>query len=264
MNFFEAVNATIKIYFDSARFASTALVRNWPLLLGVVGAFGIYAIVASIFGRMGFAGGMVVGMTQIVLLSVGYSWLSSSVSHERIKIKELYTFDYGLFSTVINTGFIIFIAKFLLSIFAQSSGSEWIMVLVQFALVVICNALPEVLYIMRAEGLNAISESVDFMKRNWIEWFIPLLLFLVPWIVVSLEILLILISKMDELLPATIVFNVVRTFSKPWFESIGIIGFILSNLIAVVMFVWFMLFRGFLFKELISGSRRQRIFKAKL
>jgi hypothetical protein len=186
------------------------------------------------------------------------------VSRERLLFKGLYQLDVGLFSSVINTAFILFIGKFLVSLFAQAPGLEWIMVLVQFGLVIVFNALPEVLYVQKYEGVAALQESLDFIKRNWIEWFLPLLLIAAPWILISTDMLLFLIAKMDELLPATIVFHITRVFSAAYLNNLGVVGSFLSYFLALVLFVWFMLFRGFLFAGMVNGSRRQRAFRAKL
>lgn len=263
MKLFDHINAITWLYKESSIDATRALWRNWPLLIGVIISSLIVFLVTFLFGQSGFAGGMIIGLVQIVLISIGYSWLRDSVSRERLLFKGLYQLDVGLFSSVINTAFILFIGKFLLSLFAQAPGFEWVMVLVQFGLVIVCNALPEVLYIQRYEGVAALQESIDFIKRNWIEWFLPLVLIAVPWIFISVDMLLFLVAKMDELLPATIVFHIVRVFSSSFLNGIGPVGTFLSYFLALILFVWFMLFRGFLFSGMVNGSRRQRAFKAK-
>ena len=183
--------------------------------------------------------------------------------NERLEFKSMYQLDGMLFSSIINTGFILFLGKLLLSVVLQSFGNPSMMLVAQLGLIIICNALPEVLYLGRAEGgVPALADAAQFTRENWIEWFAPFLVLVLPWLLVSPEFLLVLMAKMDELIPATIVFQSVRLFSSSFLPG-GFISTIVSYGLGLTIFVWFMLFRGFLFQELQRGSRRTRIFLSK-
>ena len=251
-----------RLYLDAAREATIALWRNPLLIIGTILSFAVFSFTSQLLGGQGFFGGMVVGLVQLFFLSVAYCWLRDSVSHERLEWRSFYQLDGSLFSSIINTGFVLFIAKFFLSIAIQSSGHEGLLLVMQLGLILICNSLPEVLYVQRAEGLAAIKESADFTRENWIEWFIPFFFFLIPWLLVSPEMLLILLAKMNELLPATIVFQSIRLFTASALPP-SMMGSFISLTLGVIAFIWFMLFRGFLFKALSMGSRRTRIFLSK-
>jgi len=259
----ELLRSFYRLYTHAAIDATRALYRNPLLVVSTACSFAAYFFVAQLMGQGGFFGGMVVGLVQLFFISVAYCWLRDAVSNERLPWRGLYQLDGMLFSSIINTGFVLFLAKFFLSLFIQASGNDGLFFVMQLGLILVCNALPEVLYLGRAEGVDAIKDAAQFTRENWIEWFLPLILFLVPWLMVSPQILLILLAKMDELLPATIVLQSVKIFSASVLPSMGIMTTIMSYALGLIAFVWFMLFRGFLFKELSIGSRRTRIFLSK-
>jgi hypothetical protein len=258
----EVLRSFYRLYLEAARDASIALYRNPVLILGTALSFIVYNFSMRLLSSGGFFGGMVVGLVQLFFISVAYCWLRDAVSNERLVWRGLYQLDGMLFSSIINTGFVLFLAKFVLSIFIQASGHEGLFLVMQLGLVLVCNALPEVLYLGRSDGVEAIKDAAQFTRENWIEWFFPFFLFMIPWLTVSSDILLILLAKMDELLPATVIFQSVKIFSTMFFGS-SIFSTILSYLLGLIAFIWFMLFRGFLFKALSVGSRRTRIFLSK-
>ena len=255
----EFVRQLLNLYRHAAKEASIALYRNPLLLLGTIVSLGIYLFAGQLFGRGGFFGGMIVGLVQVVLISVWYCWLRDVVSYQRLAYRGMYQLDGSLFSAVINTGFVLFIGKLLLSFFLQGTGNQEILLIVQFGLVIICNALPETLYLQRSDGIEAIVESARFTRQNWIEWFIPFIILVAPWIFVSVDILLILIAKMEELLPATVVFNSMKLFTTAVLARVPYAYYIGLG-VGLISFTWYSLFRGFLFQELQRGSRRQRVF----
>lgn len=259
----ELLRSWYRLYLDAATDATRALYRNPLLIVSTACSFIAYFFIASLMGRGGFFGGMVVGLVQLCLISVAYCWLRDAVSNERLPWRNLYQLDGMLFSSIINTGFVLFLAKFFLSLFIQASGHDGLFFVMQLGLILVCNALPEVLYLGRAEGVDALKDAAQFTRENWIEWFFPFVLFLVPWLLVSPEILLILLAKMDELLPATIVLQSVKMFTASFVSGFGKMSSIISYAAGLIAFVWFMLFRGFLFKALSVGSRRTRIFLSK-
>lgn len=253
------------IYYDAAKQASNALIRNWILIPAAISGYLIYFLSALLFNQAGFFGGMIVGLVQIFLISVSYCWLRDSVGREKIKLEDLYKLDSAVFSSVINTGFILFVAKFGLLIVLQGIGAEHMMILVQFALVIGCNALPEVLYLQRYESIAAIQESFEFIKSNWIEWFLPFMFFLTPWIFIlsSMDRILLFMSRMDEMLPASVVFFSTKSLAMQIFSDISI-GSYISNILALIIFIWYMLFRGFLFLVLTNSSRRKREYQNRI
>lgn len=248
------VTFVLKSYQRCGLDATKALIRNWLLLVGSVAAVVAFVVANQFFSGFGIGGAFLLGFVQIVLLTYYYGWVADSVQKERLRPSTMLQLDYPLFFHVISVAFLLWIARMIVNAVAQSAGAPWIMDLLQLGIVVIFNAIPETLYIHRYEGLHALSHSAEFTRENWIEWFLPFVVILLPLLLVSPEYVLALLANSEELLPASVV--VTSWINAGQFSSwpLGILGLIVAS--------WFMLFRGFLFQELESGSLRQRMFRS--
>jgi len=243
-------NKLLKTYSNAARLATKGLIRNWVLVLASIAAFILYQSTAQLFGRFGFAGGMVVGLANLLLLTLYYSWLSEVSDGGRLEVKELIKLDYSLFSGTINAAFIIYLATLLASYVFHGSNSALILIL-NLLIVLVFNALPESLYIQRYDGMGALSFAANFTRENWIEWYLPFVLLLTPFLYqLGSMPALIALSGSTPFLPASIIVlgatEVLVMFGiNQWLGLL--LGVILSN--------WFMLFRAELFRSLERGVR---------
>lgn len=263
MGSFFSLSATLGSYADAAMNASRALKRNWLIVPASAVAYRLFLLVGDLFGQMGFGGGLIVGLIQILFLSVYYCWVRDSVEKDRVTMQSLTKIDGSVFSAVINTAFILFIAKFLVASLIQGLNLAWVPILLQFGIVIVCNALPEVVYQHRYDGMTAIAEAAKFTRENWIEWFIPFIVILIPWFLISPDTALVLIAKLDEMLPATAVYQTFALIPLVVHGS-DALNQIVAIVLGIVGFNWYMLFRGFLFRDFETGSRRQRAFRSKL
>lgn len=257
MSAYDFLKATALIYADSVKLAAKGLVRNWPILLGSVALFYLFVFSSAFFSQFGFAGGMIAGLIQIAMLTYYYSWIAATVQKERLSFKDLVEFDYSLFFNIISVAFIFFIVQFLLQMLTQGMDADFLLMCVQLGLVLVFNAIPEVVYQHRIESTYALSEAARFTRDNWIEWYLPLLLVILPWLLSNPNSVLLTLSSSDPLLPPFIVMKgVMISYSTSVFSAA-------LPVLALIVATWFMLFRGFLFQALASGSRRQRIYKSK-
>jgi len=249
--------ATYGLYRDCFIGATKSVWVHWIVILGSVAAYFAYIIAVSIFGRFGLAGGFILGIIQIGLLSLYYIWLQAASNRERLNIKDLLHFDFGMFMTAISVAFVISIALLLISPFTARSDSAWVVQLIQFGAVIVFNAIPEVIYLNRSQSISALAEAFDFVKTHWIEWFIPLLIIAAPMIAYDGKLLLLELSKIEVLLlPAFLVVKIWSMLGPFTIPMNIVLGIVLAN--------WFMLFRALLFKELQSGGRRRRIYRNNL
>ena len=119
------------------------------------------------------------------------------------------------------------------------------------------------MYIHRYESIHALGHAAQFTRENWIEWFLPLLLLLSPLFLFAPSLLaIIFLNSSSEFLPSIILVQAAPSLAAILGLSGEWIGLVFS-IIGVVLAHWFMFFRGFLFKDLESGSRRRRMFDAK-
>ncbi|NMC63229.1 MAG: hypothetical protein GYA55_08670 [SAR324 cluster bacterium] len=262
----QLIRTTLIMYKECAKEASLSLIRNWRLLVMSTTAFITFMFAAFLVGPLGFAGSFILGMVSITLLTYYYSWLSECTSRNTLRWEDYIVFDSSLFSPVINTAFILFIFSLLISQFGVVPNMLKVITCINLGVFIIFSALPEILYFHRYQGITSFVEAYNFIKDNWIEWFIPLLFFFSPLLIQNPIGLLNSLSSGDPLLP-------VLKFLSLFSESLVAADFLsltfpplLMNLalsfLSIVAATWFMLFRGFLFRELESGSRRQRAFIA--
>jgi hypothetical protein len=112
-----------------------------------------------------------------------------------------------------------------------------IYLMIQIALYVFLNPVPELIYQSRTSGLDLLSASYNFIVENWIEWFIPnLLLTVVGYFLLQM------LATITEGLPLFI----------QSFLQVFTFGLCLT---------YFMVFRGFLFAELYGTTRRSREYR---
>jgi hypothetical protein len=131
-------------------------------------------------------------------------------------------------------------------------ASQDVAFVVTLILLVILNPIPEVIYLGRSDGLGMFQESLDFLRENWLEWFLPLLLLTI----LSLGFPLPFMSPLQ-----------VGQLGFPFMSAAGLLtGSIESlfwNVLGMLLLFALMVFRGLLFRALFGSSRRQRIFRSR-
>lgn len=252
----------LSIYATCARESTSQLLRNWIIIPASLASFVIFSLILGLFGQLhlGLAGGLIAGLIQIALLTLYYYWLSETVDRQRLHWKELIQFDHALFSGIINVGFIFFIVELLVQSFAQSMTSFPLLTLVTFVFSIVFNPVAEVIQQRRGDGLAALQEAYTFTLENWIEWFVPFVLMLLPWILISPAGPLAALSQTNPLLPAApLVWGAqqVGTYLGGYSATLP------ALLAGVVLANWFMIFRALLFRRLNSSSRRKRAYQFK-
>ena len=121
----------------------------------------------------------------------------------------------------------------------QPMGLAMIINFLAFALF---NALPETLYQKHYNPLESIMYTIEFLKDNWVEWFIPNLILIGCLYLLTGNLL-------------TGVFNY-QISSRFIFSPLGIVLYLLGQ----IWFSFMMIYRGYLFEILSSSNRRKRLF----
>jgi hypothetical protein len=253
----KAIKWIIAAYFECAKEAALKLYRNWIIIPASMAALVVFYILLTIVGQTGtgFAGGLLAGLAQIALLTLYYYWINETLNSTRLSTNDLYHFDYSLFSSIINVGFVIFIAQFLLGISLQGTTNFPVLALFSLIVSIVFNPVAEIIIQHRSEGIATLSEAYHFVQENWIEWFVPFILMLLPWIMINPSGPLAALSQTDPLLPASpLIYGAGQLASYSGINQI--IGIILGTIIAN----WFMIFRSLLFKKLSTSSRRKRAY----
>lgn len=242
------------VYRDSAKQATRGLKQNPAIVLGSIVAFFAFSLAIRLFGPMGFAGGMILGLCNVALIALYYSWIADTVERDKLRFNQLWKLDYSMFFTVMSVAFVIWIITFIAQSLIQGLDVAWILQLVQLGMVLIFNCLAEVIYLNRVESLPALAEAARFTQENWIEWYLPLLVLIMPLLILNPLAVLLSLSNSEPLLPSlTIVVNTLALAGgTSWPVQL------LTVIFGVALANWYMLFRAHLFKALESGKHKRR------
>ncbi len=248
--------ASLMMYVRCSKEATQGLIKNWPLLIGSAVLVIVHQIAMGLLGQFGIVGGFILGIMQICFMTLYLGWMRDTLERDTLRLKSLFVFDAGLFFNVISVAFIISIFGWILQQLTLGMNAGVFLAAVNLVLVILLNSIPEVIYIHRMESLNALQHAFQFTKDNWIEWFLPFLICLLPILTVSAWAIPIIISMLNPLFPPFAVVLVFLYASPAYFYFLIPVIVICAN--------WYMLFRGHLFKELETGSRRRRIYNMRM
>lgn len=203
----------------------------WTLLLPMVLGIAMTALGMIIGGLPGLLQGIVFALALDALFSSYLYFVGEIVSKQRVSIGEFGRSFGKYFWSILNVMFVLWIVRFILSMVLRGSPQgQTIFLGLAIIAAIALNVVPEVIYQRGTYGgIQTFQVSWEFLKENWIEWFIPN----VPFI-------------------ALVIF--VWLLSSALFPFGGaIIGGALLHVL--------MVFRGFLFEELYGSSHRQRMFR---
>lgn len=210
----------------------------WVLLLPMI--YGVLsAVAAMLVSPLGIVGGFLLGFVECGLIASFLFFLDEVVSRSPVRMGELIRSYQRYFWPVMNVLFVFWIGEIVLGLFVRTMANGGIIELgVMLVLAVLLNATPEVIYQRRVwGGMDVIMGSIAFIQENWIEWFIPNVLigvaayFLFPMLLALLA------------------------------APLGVLGTGVGGLVAGMLALPIMAFRGHLFQELDAGDARSRRFR---
>jgi len=261
---------TLALYRNAFRKTGQSLARGWMTMVAVVG-FGALLILASqIASPLGMIGGFVLGAVNALLVGATLSLIEQSISHGRALTFQDILGSFGhYFWDVIGIGFILWLPLMALDLSMQTNPYGQLLSYVVFLLLfLLLNPAPEIIYQVRHNSpLDVFKTSYEFVLENWIEWFLPFAVILIPIVLspMGLKTFFSLSSRVGRgagldfsqllVLPFTILGGWLDYFGIP--SSISwYLGLLFTPPLAVAM----LLFRGHLFASLHGVSRRQRRF----
>ncbi len=262
------VTATAKLYLRVAERVIASLAKHsFKPLTGFVFIF-VNGLVESNAGLFpGFAGGMLIGLAMTFILSGFISVIVLISDTKKFDLQDTVSLTTSLFGPLINSLFILFIARFLLQPILMQVDSELWTRIIYIILFVLFNPLPEIVCRKGIGGLEAFKEALEFMKENGPEWLLALCLMFLPLFIISGPLFVLQLISVSD--PLNGLFSLIR-YSVLIFASLLNI-FSLQNLglpmqlllmtggLYYVFFVF--LFRIALFDELSRSTRRKRVFQ---
>lgn len=241
------------LYWNAGKKASSDLKTAWMIIPFSLALYAIFLAARTIFAPLGIAGMFLNGFMEIAFLSIYYLWIIEARNGRHHTFKDFLQFDWGMFSAVLSIAFLLFIAELILMTALQGTNLHWIFLCFHLILVITLNAIPEVLIIRRMESLPALSEAWNFIRENWIEWFIPFLILLAPVLYINRLQALFILTLSEPLLPSLVIIEGWGVLGTTYGAVLSVVGILLAN--------WFVIFRCYLYEELDGGSRRSRLFQ---
>jgi hypothetical protein len=189
---------------------------------------------------LGILGGFLLGLASQACVSSGLHLIKNIIASAKADFDDfLKGFTIYLWD-LLTIAFLLWIPLRLIGMALGSvPNGDLIFLMIQVALYILLNPVPEFIYQTRTSGLELLSASYNFIVENWLEWLLPNII-----ITVAGFFLLRLLYTVVWVLP----------FFIQWFIIAFGFGLYLT---------YFMTFRGFLFAELHGTTRRSRMYKYK-
>jgi hypothetical protein len=224
-----------RLYWESLRKAILGIRKNpWTLLLPIP-LLPAFFLIGALLWPLGFVGGILMVFVRAALISCYLYFTGEVVSQSRVRISEFSRSIGTYLWSVVNLGFVLWIATFLVSMLFRTNARAGYLFeqLFWLASLILLNPAPEVIYLRGTYGgLATVQRSVAFVQQNWIEWFVPNL----PLAFLGYLVL-------------------------PWLAQPELLGVLLVAIPIGALFHLTMVFRGHLFLALDRSSHRQRMFR---
>ena len=231
----ESLVVTLDMYRRAFARGAALAVKNWPVL-GTVFAYSAILAVGAYFAMfLGIAGGFVMSLLTSACLGSFLYLVEMIVRTNRVSWED-FRRSFGMYLwDVVAVTFALWIFWQVVTPLLQQMPQGYVIVLcIDLLILVLFNAVPELIYLGHYPLLQLLSRSYEFVASNWIEWFPPNLLLMAG--VVALW------AYAAEGLPQRIVQAAVTA-----------------------LFLYFaMVVRGLLFIELDGSTRRSRLFRHKM
>ncbi|MBZ2175954.1 hypothetical protein K8M07_11965 [Schnuerera sp. xch1] len=227
--------------------------KNWIIIFTSI-VYVLINLVAALFvgnllrGPLSILSGIITAIITSSLTSNYLYLLFNVINYNKItynNFKDGFTQYlwkvYGIF-------FIAWIVTYVLSAISRLFGNNLGILITLFSLaaVILLNALPETLYQKYYSSSESIQYAFEFIKENWLNWFIP-------------NVILLLILY---LITGRLILNMFTTHLS--FNMNFDIGSMIRYLIGQSLFSFVMIYRGHLFKLLSTSTRRKRMYMKKL
>ena len=232
------LRATLWIYATALRRSWECVAKNWIVSFAPVGYGLIFSLAVTLVAPLGIVGGLLLGLVSQACLSSGLNLVRHMVESGRATFNDFLTGFTVYLWELLAIAFILWIPmRLAASVLVSVPNGRLIYFLIQIALYILLNPVPEFIYQTRVSGVELIGASYNFTVENWLEWLAPNVILTA----IGYELLMLLDAMV-----------------------IGLPGFLQSLIVAFAFglcLTYFMAFRGFLFAELHGTSRRSRIYR---
>lgn len=251
-----------------------SLRRGWIIILAVIGFLFLLILAQQIAAPLGMAGGFLLGAVNALLVGATLSLIQQSIFYARtLTIKDVFESFGHYFWDVIGVGFVLWLPLMALDMGTQQNPNG---VLISYAVMllifILLNPAPEIIYQVQHDSpLDVFKSAYEFVLENWIEWFLPIGLLLLPLVAAPNGLMSFFSFSRRAGRGAGLDFSQILilpfTILGSWLSSFGVdpeLAQYLMLLFTPALAVSLLLFRGHLFASLYGSSHRQRQFASQL
>jgi len=232
------IEVTLWLYATAAREAWQSVGKNWIVSFAPLAYGMILSAAGSLALPFGILGGVLLALVSQACVSSCLYLIENIVRIGRTNFDDFVKGFTVYLWELVRIAFILWIPMRIVSVaLAGVPNGALVFALIQLALYILLNPVPEFIYQTRTSGLELISVSYNFVVENWIEWFVPNVIMTVAGYFVL------------QLLG-------LFTYGLPGFLQVFVLAFGFG-----LCLTYFMVFRGFLFSELHGSTRRSRVFR---
>jgi hypothetical protein len=264
--------AALDLYQKALRQTWQSLRRGWITIVAVIGFLFLLLLAQQIAAPFGMAGGFLLGAVNALLVGATLSLIQQSIFYARtLTIKDVFDSFGHYFWDVIGVGFVLWLPLMALDMVTQQNPNGLLIsYAVMLLIFILLNPAPEIIYQVQHDSpLDIFRNAYEFVLENWIEWFLPIGLLLLPLLAAPNGLASFFRLSRRAGRGAGLDFSQILmlpfTILGTWLSSFGVdpeLGQYLMFLFTPVLAVSILLFRGHLFALLYGSSRRQRQFAA--
>jgi len=236
----DLVKATLWIYRYALRQSLGLFKKNWRVIFAPLAYGTVLWMGGALLTPFGMIGGLLLVLAGDACMSSGLHLIENIVKTGKASFQDgIRGFGVHLWE-IVQISFILWVPLMLLSRTLESTPNGPLLLLfIQLLIYIFLNALPELMYQSRAQGIELLPASGRFILENWLEWLTPNLVILAAGYLLVVGFLTIV-----QPLPSPVV----------TFLALSVSGGALMVL---------MIFRGILFAELDGTTRRSRVYRYK-
>jgi len=251
-----------------------SLRRGWITILAVIGFLFLLLLAQQLAAPLGMAGGFLLGAVNALLVGATLSLIQQSIFYARtLTIKDVFDSFGHYFWDVIGVGFVLWLPLMALDMGMQHNPNA---VLISYAVMllifILLNPAPEIIYQVQHDSpLDVFKSAYEFVLENWIEWFLPIALLLLPLLAAPNGLMAFFVLSRRAGRGAGLDFSQILilpfTILESWLSSFGVapeLAQYMMLLFTPALAVSLLLFRGHLFASLYGSSHRQRQFASQL
>lgn len=258
------------LYRQALRKTWQSLLRGWIAIPAVIGFLFLLILAQQIAAPLGMAGGFLLGAVNALFVGMTLSLIEQSISYARVlTVKDVFESVGHYFWDVISVGFVLWLPIMALEMGTEHNpNGQLISYAVMLLIFILLNPAPEIIYQVPHESpLDIFRRAYDFVLENWIEWFLPIAVLLLPLVAApgGLRSFFLLSHRVGRGagLDFTQILLLPFTILGSWLASVGVDpewSRYLMLLLTPPLAVSILLFRGHLFALLSRSSPRQRQF----